>query len=477
MPAQRHDTPLLLLSTPLAARDLPGGVCPSLANLTLGSHLRHLGAPVEVFDPSVDLPDTASNASVRDIVAAVIARKPRVVGVSALSPVEGRFAASFAQTLKAQAPQIAVVVGGIWATASATELMTRCAAIDAVIRGPGERPAELLAHDGLSRPERIPGLLWRSNGALSSNPVIDSTPSAAPLDLSLMANPSRYDIFCWMTSRGCPFDCGFCTEALTSPDHRPAPAARVTADLDQIAALGLPWYLWLCDPLFGASRPRLATTTAALTAAGLPYLTESRVDVLNPDDVPAMAASGCDLIYFGLEAANGNALRGLDKIGSGAHRLARYLEGALALCEACLRAGILPVFGVLEPAPGAIPSDLVETLAFLKRLAALPGQLGPAAGGLAPCFHAFPLRLDRGAPLDGQQDALAALGATFSVPDDPLFGDRYLERASHTVDAEMAAAFRKQVAALNVDDPRVQRRLWRSFPRRYVDFQVGEPAR
>ena len=469
-------TDLLLMSTPLASRALPGGVCPSLSAVTVASYARSMGVDVSILDPSVDLPDGGlddPDALLDVVVEAVAAEAPRVVGLCALSSVEGRFAVAFARRFKQRHPRTPVVVGGIWASASAEALLERAPEVDAVVTGPGELAAVALASSGLDAPESVPGLVWRAAGELRRS-APGAMPHAAPvLDLgALLRHPSRYDIFCWMTSRGCPFSCSFCTERLTSPDHVRNDVVRVAGDVLAMERLGHPWYLWVCDPLFGADHHHLEAVCGQLEYSGLEFLVESRVDVLRPADIPTLRRAGCNLVYLGLESGSESSLRTLGKIGSGSGRYRRYVEGAEAVVAACLQNDVLPVLGVLDPVPGATPEALAETLALLERLAGIPKWMGAMANDLAPCFHAFPLRIDPGSEYAAQEARLRALGVEFREPEDPLFGDRFIGRASPTVDEASADAFRRQVRALNVPDPHVQQRLWRSFPRPYVEFHV-----
>ncbi len=463
---------LLLLSTPLAGRTLPGGVCPSLSNITLGTALRHHGASVEVLDPSVDLGEDLGDAAtlIDRIAEAALARAPRIIGASCLSPVEGRFGAALARAVKARSPQTPVVMGGIWASACAADILQRCPEVDAVVAGPGERGALALTRGGLADPGSVPGLVWRDGASARRNPEDACIQAPDTVDLSLMAHPERYDIFCWLTSRGCPFHCAFCSERVTSPQFTLDPLSKVRADVAALAQH--PWYLWVCDPLFGAQRPRLWEICDALAPTGLKFLAESRVDVLHPDDVPHLARAGCTLMYFGLEAVTQRSLLEIEKIDGRPSRHRRYLEGARNVIEACLRHDILPVLGVLQPVPGDTPAELEEALAFLTELAGIAARLGPAAHGLGPCFHAFPLRLDRGAPYERQLGRLAQAGVTWSPAQDLLFEDRFLVNASPTMDAATAERFRAAVRVLNPTAPAVQQRLWRSFPRPYVRFEV-----
>ncbi len=455
-----------LVSAPLQSGALPGGICPSLSTLTLGTHLRAAGARAQVFDPSVEL---AIPSDLDATAERLLADAPRLVGLTALSPIEARYGAALARAVKQRAPEVPIVMGGIWATARPEALLARCPAVDAVVVGPGERSVRVLAEAGLDRPADVPGLVRRDGAGFAHTAPDCQTPAPAPLDLSLLTAPDRYDIFCWLTSRGCPFDCDFCTERLGSPTFRDDPLEKVQADARLIAEREGRWYLWLCDPLFGAHRGRLQAVCGALRGTGARFLAESRVDVLSPDDVPTMAGAGCNLIYFGMESATGSSLRTLGKLDARPSRLKRYRDGARALVAACLDADVLPVLGVLNPVPGDTPADLEETLAFCRELAAL-GRGRP--DGLGPFFHAFPLRLDPGAPYERRLDDLAALGAEWSTPADALFGDRFLTRASPTVGPAEGEAFRQAIRALNPTALGVTQRLLRSFPRPYVD--IGE---
>ena len=169
---------LLLLSTPLEARDLPGGVCPSLSNLTLGSFLLSHGATVSVYDPSVELEPGCARTLLPQIAEAVLARRPAMVGIACLSKMEGRFGVAAARAIKARSPHLPVVLGGIWSTACAAEVLESFAAVDAVVAGPGEQAALVLVDHGLDRPEQVPGLVWRRGGTIVSNPrgVMPSAP-------------------------------------------------------------------------------------------------------------------------------------------------------------------------------------------------------------------------------------------------------------------------------------------------------------
>ena len=96
------DYDVVLVSTPLKADDTHRGLCPSLSNLTLGSYLSRQGASVRVFDPSVEMNTTgiSPDAFLKELAESCVEMDPRFLGISCLSPVDGKFGAVLARESK-----------------------------------------------------------------------------------------------------------------------------------------------------------------------------------------------------------------------------------------------------------------------------------------------------------------------------------------------------------------------------------------
>ena len=119
------DLDLLLISTPLRSDATHRGLCPSLSTLTLGSYLSARGGSVRVLDPTVEV-DTAgadAHAILDEIANRAVGMKPRFLGLSALSPIEGRFSAALARRVKQLDPTLPIVVGGLWATTYDSQIL------------------------------------------------------------------------------------------------------------------------------------------------------------------------------------------------------------------------------------------------------------------------------------------------------------------------------------------------------------------
>lgn len=459
---------LLLVSTPLRSDASHRGLCPSLSALTLGSYLSREGAAVRVFDPTVEV-ETAgvpAAAILDEIAERAVAMAPRFLGLTCLSPVEGRFGAALARRVKELEPSLPILVGGLWATTYAAEILAQVPAIDAVVRGPGEAPARALLQASRGRTpawDAAPSMTWRG-GSTALAPRYTAA-QAVPLDLSLLAHPDRYDIMVYLSSRGCPYRCNFCSEPLVFPTYTDEPLAKLRADFDAFTAVGKPYYLWICDPIFGFSSRRVDELCELIGPTGFGFLLESRVDVMTPAMVERVARAGCRLIYFGLESGAARSLIELGKCRNQVH-VQQYRDGARALVEACARHGVVAMLGVMNPVPNDSADDLAESLGFLRELAAISRGVDPDVG-----LVLLPLacRLDMGSPYQEDWTRLRQAGAERACSEQAIFDDMVLTRASPTVGPDEMVAFRDAVRALSPPTPHAQAALAISFPRPYLE--------
>jgi hypothetical protein len=464
------DYDIVFVSTPLKADETHRGLCPSLSNLTLGSYLTHQGASVRVFDPSVEM-DTAGAAPdlfLKDLAQHCVEMNPRFLGLSCLSPVEGKFGASLAREVKALDSSLHVVMGGLWSTTYASQILQKLPDIDAVVKGPGELAMEVLVKTPKgSHPawDKAPGLIWR--GGNNQEIPHYTTDLARPLDMSLLAKPKSYDIMVYLSSRGCPYRCSFCSEPIMFPAYVDEPLDKVKADIETFKALDKPYFFWVCDPIFGFNPRRVDELCHLLGQTPFDFLLETRVDVLKPDMVEQVAHAGCKLIYFGLESGSYRSLVELKKCND-RPQYERYIQGARSLTEACARNGIIPMFGVMNPVPGDRVEDLKECLDFLEELVSICAGINPDLG-----LFLLPLqcRLDMGSPFQLNWPSLEVRGMVRSCDEEDIFGDMFVTRTSSEVGPEEAKAFRQKVSALWTPSQNAMKVLSQCWPRPYMEIE------
>jgi anaerobic magnesium-protoporphyrin IX monomethyl ester cyclase len=231
----------VFLSQNEAERDLMSPYIP-LGLLYLGAFLRERRYQVEIFDGTFQEGD-------RDFIAALDKYSPKTVGITALKP-----NAEKVLQLAAIAKQHAafVIVGGPDPTYS-PEFYLRDSSIDLVIHHEGELTlAEVLeALQGLDQPVNsfgdMPGIAYRGR---SGEMVVNSRRDYL-LNLDQLPPPARdmvdidkylqvwreqngYASLSISVSRGCPYGCKWCAEAVHGQDFRIRSVGNVVAEVKSL---------------------------------------------------------------------------------------------------------------------------------------------------------------------------------------------------------------------------------------------------
>lgn len=170
----------------------------------------------------------------------------------------------------------------------------------------------------------IPGAVWRDRTGLHRNPVarlprtLDGVPLPARhlLPASELVTTGRLagtDLP--MThvafSRGCSFDCAFCSAGRTPVRYRSGPDARreLTALVETYGIEGFA----VVEDNFTINRAAVTEIAAAITDLGLTWSAPSRVDTVDPHALAAMARSGCIELKFGIESGSPQMLAAMGK--------------------------------------------------------------------------------------------------------------------------------------------------------------------
>ena len=177
-------------------------VIPRLGTLILGTIMKELGWQVEVIleeNEEVDFENIKS---------------ADIVGISTITSTAPR---AYRIADKVSELGIPVVMGGPHVTFLADEALLHC---DFVIRSEGEKafPAFIKQWTGDRDFWNVPNLSYRENGEIVHNQKMDflfDLNSIPYPDFSLIKNGIKltygYKIVPVQTSRGCPFDCEFCS--------------------------------------------------------------------------------------------------------------------------------------------------------------------------------------------------------------------------------------------------------------------------
>ncbi len=243
-----------------------------------------------------------------------------LVGISTITSTAPR-AYDIADQLRAD--DVPVVMGGPHVTECADEALEHC---DFVIRGEAEAalPALIAALNGGQDLSSVPNLSYRSGPRTLHNPTapretdLDRFPDP---DLNLIEGFSvagftgSQRIVPIQTSRGCPYDCSFCSVTTTfGRKYRYRKPERIVAEMAKYDLAKTTFFIY--DDNFAANPRRTRQLLDAM--ATLPrkpeWMVQVRADVARrPELLDAMREAGCTIFFIGLESVNQEALTDANK--------------------------------------------------------------------------------------------------------------------------------------------------------------------
>jgi len=241
-----------------------------------------------------------------------------LVGISSITSTAIK-AYRYAQ--RARDAGIDVVMGGPHVTFEPDEALEFA---DYVVRGEGEDTMlELMDHLENGREAKdIAGLSFHDKGRshVHNDPrPLRPTLTDLPIsDLALIDHHEKISPTPILTSRGCPYDCEFCSVILMfGRKVRTVDSARVIEDINEAQ----PESIFFYDDNFFITKNRGRTMLAAMIRAGLkiPFSAQIRVDSIcrhgkvDYELLGLMKEAGCERVYMGLESANPETLKNYNK--------------------------------------------------------------------------------------------------------------------------------------------------------------------
>ncbi|MHA1131361.1 MAG: B12-binding domain-containing radical SAM protein [Candidatus Helarchaeota archaeon] len=295
---------------------------------------------------------------------------PDLVAIQAFTP-SVNYAVDYADAVKDVKPDAKVMFGGHHPTFMPEETLKFSDSIDFCIRGEGEYTSVHLVNaleKGTSLKE-IKGLSFRNNGGVIHNPD-------APLieDLDALPFPARhlfpiehYRFFgsrfkgaSAISSRGCPFQCSFCSEAaLFRHRWRPRSAENVVNEIEDIENKWRNTIIGFMDDCFALNKKRVWKFCDELKTRKLDVVwgCAMRVDLVDFNMLNKMARHGCGMIYFGVESANQQILNNVKK-GTSVEQIRNAFKW-------CRKLGIDTIASLAFGFPGETKRSVMKTIDFV----------------------------------------------------------------------------------------------------------------
>jgi radical SAM superfamily enzyme YgiQ (UPF0313 family) len=222
--------------------------------------------------------------------------------------------------------ELTIVVGGQQATLFPEEIFESCPGVDILVRGEGEETIAEIA-TGMDL-KGIQGISYRDGSRVLHNPTRPLCEVENYTSPNRELRPSKYhfnlggfalrgeEFDMLLTSRGCPYNCKFCTFNINPWTQKRRYSARsidsVIEEMRQMSA-GI---VLIADENFFVNPRRTKELCERIVAEGIEkrFLVQARIEIFEHEDVlDAAMKAGVKLMLLGIESPTDRILDQLDK--------------------------------------------------------------------------------------------------------------------------------------------------------------------
>ncbi len=296
---------------------------PPLSILYLAAVLEEINVEVSILD------QPALGLTVEEAVRWVMKEDPDVLGFSALTS-SGQTAALISNKVKQKNPEITTVFGNHHATFNAKRILSKYPSVDIIVRGEGEKTIVELTHciENEGDLKKVRGINFRNE-----EKIVGTSDQHLIKDLDSLPFPHRklidVEYHCVIaganiapkkftsivTSRGCVYNCRFCSCTNIAKNRwRPRSAAKTVEELEFLASEGYKQLIFV-DDAFTMNPKRVIQICKSMRKEklDLEWICEGRVDICSYDMMREMVRAGCRVVYLGIENANQRILNYYNK--------------------------------------------------------------------------------------------------------------------------------------------------------------------
>jgi radical SAM superfamily enzyme YgiQ (UPF0313 family) len=277
-------------------------------------------------------------------------------------------------------PACTVVFGGHHAGADAENVLRHHRdVVDFIIVGEGERALAGLLKN-LRHPNQFltPGLAFLHRENFYHNPgaplltykELDDLPLTFQ-DGGLFGTPGKFHHVTYVSARGCPLKCAFCSVANEKIRAKSVP--RVVEDIRELVGRGYR-RIAIEDNFFAHSPARtreLCTALASLRAGGVQFSwdCQTRVEsIARAGTIGLLEGAGCEAVYVGLESLNSDQLIYLNKTS----HPQRYLEQLVkSVVPELLESSVDCYLNLQLGLPGETERHFERTFDYLQELGSM----------------------------------------------------------------------------------------------------------
>jgi anaerobic magnesium-protoporphyrin IX monomethyl ester cyclase len=338
---------------------------PPLGLLYICSHLRQKGFDVDVFDSTF--------SSREDLFRYLRSERPGILGIYANLMTRKNVVEILAVAREAN---WRTIVGGPEPGAYTLEYLQ--AGAEFVVMGEGELTMEELLSALLANAPKhatqIPGLVFldeagvlRQTAARAQIGNLDAQPWPArdaidiPRYVKTWRDAHGQGSVSFITARGCPFKCRWCSHQVFGQTHRRRDPKLVVDEVEWLLHTYSPDMVWAADDVFTIHHGWLREYASEMNRRGLriPFECITRADRFNPEVADLLAGLGCFRVWIGSESGS---QRILDRMERGVR-----IEQVQQATDLCRSRGIQSGMFLMWGYEGEELSDIEATVEHVKR--------------------------------------------------------------------------------------------------------------
>ena len=329
---------------------------PPLGILYLAAAIRQKGFNVDVVDTSVQL-------SLKQTLAIIKRKKPKIIGMSSMLA-NTRGAYQLATEIKKKIkPSPIIILGGHHVSSDPT-IIKRYSCFDIGITGEGEITLPKLVDKIINKNQKFKNTLIK--GELP--PDLDKLPFPAR-DLVNIKLLKQQPIISVLTTRGCPYNCVFCSRPAISRTIRfRSPVLIVKEMIEVFKDTGINEFIFH-DDTFNLSEKHVIGVCNEIIKSGYKFnwVCQGRFNLVTEKTVKIMRKAGCYKIMFGVESGN-ERIRNM-VVGKGITN--KQIKKGINLCW---KYNIEPDVFLMLGFPTETKKELMDTVNFGKKF--LPNMIG-----------------------------------------------------------------------------------------------------
>lgn len=296
--------------------------------------------------------------------------KPRIIGISVLTLNCGR-AYEVAEKIKQVDPESLVVFGGIHPTVVPEEVLEK-KDVDVVVRGEGEETFKELVQciQGKRDFRGILGISYKKNNQTVHNPdrpLIEDLDLIPPFPYEMFEQDlDKYPNFSGVFgSRGCPYQCSFCSSrSISGKKYRHHSVRRVVDEIKVLVRKYKQESIFLMDDNIAVNKKHFKELCDAIISEGLHneafFHGSLRGDNASDDILDMAYAANFRILYYGLETGSEELMKSINK----GETVAVVEDAIRRAARKGFSVGTTMIFGL----PSETRGDRYRTMKFVRAL-------------------------------------------------------------------------------------------------------------